>query len=339
MHVIWSGTRFVATGVALNGGGTFLDSEDGVTWHRQTTPATDYPDAIAVGPHGVVAVGTINDRLASWVSADGLTWRSHAGAFPEPTSGPDVVKVTSVVATDDGWLAVGRRDGICSLNCGLAPVRAMVWTSTDGLRWTPVADQAAFSNAAMTGVTRIGLRYVAVGLALRRAVVWTSPDGSKWTRVPDAPMFHPRSSGAGSWIQMTGVVAAHGIVVAIGMDAAEACQDVCGRTVRAWRSVNGQIWTKGTGDSFVDGQAFSVNGTPSGWLVTGPSGSDGCLGGIWASSGAETWSCAATDQALEGFAPYAAAGSPSVEVVVGLGDSSGPSDAGEPGAVWWRPVQ
>lgn len=177
-HVIWTGTRFVATGAALAGGGAFLDSDDGVTWNRQATTAKGFPGALAAGPRGVVAVGTIGDRLASWSSTDGLTWTSRAGGFPVPSSGPDVVQVTSVVATDDGWLAVGRRDGLCSLNCGLAPLGAIVWTSSDGLRWTRMADQPAFSKAAMTSVTRFGSTFVAVGLAVRRAVVWTSTNGA-----------------------------------------------------------------------------------------------------------------------------------------------------------------
>jgi hypothetical protein len=335
--VVWTGKRFVAVATGHEDSGAFLDSTDGLTWHLQPNPTKGFPSDVAVGPHGLVAIGTIGDRLASWASADGLTWTSHAGGFPVPTTGPDVISVTSVVATDDGWLAVGRRDGICSLNCGIAPVSAIVWTSTDGLRWTRVPDQAAFSKAAITSVTRLGSTFVAVGLAVRRAVVWTSTNGTTWTRVPDAPLFHPRSSTPGSWIQMTGVTAGNGIVVAIGMDAASLCQDACGRSVRAWWSTDGKTWTKGTGDSFAEGQAFSVNATPSGFIATGPSGSDSCNGGIWTSPDGRAWSCVASDAGFDGFAPYAAAGSPSVEVVVGLGNGEGASD-GEPGAAWWRPV-
>ena len=102
--------------------------------------------------------------------------------------------------------------------------------------------------------------------------------------------------------------------------------------------LDGRTWTKGTGQRFLEGQAFSVNTTPSGFLATGPSGSDSCRGGIWASTDGRAWACVASDPAFEGFGPYAAAGSPATEVVVGLGNGSEPTDAGEPGIIWWRPV-
>lgn len=336
--VVWTGTRFVAIGTDSAGNGAFLESTDGLTWNHQTSATNGRLDDLAAGPNGVVAVGSLNDRPGSWFSADGVTWKFGSGRFQLPALGTDEVKVTSVVATADGWLAVGRRDATCNLDCGLEPLRAMVWTSHDGLTWARVADQASFAKAGMTGVTRLGSKYVAVGLAVKRAVMWTSPDGSTWTRVPDAPMFHPRTNGPDATIQVTGVSAGHGVVVAIGMDSATFCQDVCGRSVRAWWSTDGRTWTKGTGDRFLEGQAFSVNATPSGFIATGPSGSDSCLGGIWASTDGRAWACVASDPGFEGFGPYAAAGSPGTEVVVGLGNGSEPTDAGEPGAIWWRPV-
>jgi hypothetical protein len=337
--VVWNGTRFVAIGIDSAGDGAFLESTDGLTWNQQTTAKGGHLADLATGPNGIVAVGSLNNRPGSWFSADGVTWKFGSGRFQLPSLGTDDVEVTSAVATDDGWLAVGRRDAACSIDCGLGPLRAIVWTSHDGLTWARVADQASFAKAGMTGVTRLGSKYVAVGLAVKRAVVWTSPDGSTWTRVPDAPMFHPRTNGPEATIEMTGVSAGHGVVVAIGMDSATFCQDVCGRSVRAWWSTDGRTWTKGTGQRFLNGQAFSVNATPSGFLAAGPSGADSCLGGIWASSDGKAWTCVASDPAFEGFGAYAAAGSPATEVVVGLGNGSEPTDAGEPGVIWWRPVR
>jgi hypothetical protein len=334
-HVIWTGTRFVATGQALGAGGTFLDSSDGLTWHRQPTSSPGaLPASLAAGPGGVVAVGTTDGIPASWFSRDGLTWSARADAFPVPSAGPATFAVTAAVATGAGWLAVGREDPYCNMNCGLTPVRAIPWTSSDGLHWTRVPDQTSLGNAAMTGVARLDSGFVAVGLAANRAVVWTSTDGSTWTRVPDAPLFHPRPGMDPSfWAQMTGVAVGHGVVVAVGMDGAPGGG---GGSVLAWWSADGRTWTQATGDRFLSGQVFGLTATPEGFLATGPSGDPSCLGGIWASSDGRAWQCVASAPAFAGFGPYAAAASTSVEVAVGLQALSDPPPAGLPGAVWRR---
>jgi hypothetical protein len=291
--------------------------------------------SLGTGPHGVVAVGRFKESPSAWWSTDGLTWTLRPGAFPTPSLGTDRVEVTSVVATDRGWLAVGRRDPTCMIDCGIEPVRALAWTSVDGLHWKQVADQASFSNAGMTGVARLGSGFVAVGLAKGRAVVWTSADGSTWTRVPDAPLFHPRSSlGSGAYIQVTGVAVGHDVIVALGMDGGGAGGE--DTSVRAWWSADGRTWAKATGERFLTGQVFSVVATPEGFLATGPSGADSCRGGIWGSPDGRAWSCIASDPAFEGFGPYAAATNGSVEVAVGLGPSPEDSPEGNPGAAWWR---
>ena len=50
------------------------------------------------------------DRPASWSSPDGLSWTARRDAFPATVTGTDVIQVTGVVSTADGWLAVGRED-------------------------------------------------------------------------------------------------------------------------------------------------------------------------------------------------------------------------------------
>jgi hypothetical protein len=336
-HVVWTGTRFVAVGAALDGGGAIVDSTDGITWNRQPGSTADrLPTQLATGPGGVVAVGTAKDIPSAWWSPDGLTWTFRSGAFPTPALGTDRIEVTSVVATNDGWLAVGRRDPTCMLDCGIEPIRAMAWTSTDGLHWKQVPDQASFSKAGMTGVARRGSGFVAVGLAKGRAVVWTSPNGSTWTRVPDNSMFHPRSSlGSGAYIQVSGVAVGHEVVVALGMDGGGPGGD--DTSVRVWWS-DGRTWAKATGERFLTGQVFSVVATPEGFLATGPSGGDSCRGGIWGSADGRAWRCLAADPAFEGFSPYAAASNGTIEVAVGLGPNPDDAPEGFPGAVWWRSV-
>jgi hypothetical protein len=72
--------------------------------------------------------------------------------------------------------------------------------------------------------------------------------------------------------------------------------------------------------------------------MTGPSGDPSCLGGIWSSSDGQAWRCDASDPSFTGFGPYAAAGSPDVEIAVGLTSAGPESPDGLPGAVWSRPA-
>ncbi len=194
LDVVWTGSRFVAIGTSLDGRFAFLTSSDGKTWKRVSDGGSgSLPGSLAAGPGGLVAVGTINGRPASWTSTDGRVWRRHRSAFPPAPDGSrpdeDWVQVTDVVATGNGWLAVGRRDPACQVNCGLTPRRAYVWTSADGSRWVRVADQDAFEGGGMNAVAHGDAGFVAVGDASGHAAVWTSPDGLKWSRIADDPMF------------------------------------------------------------------------------------------------------------------------------------------------------
>ena len=336
--VVWTGARFVATGVALGAEGVFLDSPDGRSWHRQegTPLKTAFPDRIAAGPRGVVAVGTVGDAPASWWSSDGLGWTARRDAFPATATGTDTIKVTDVVSTGDGWLAVGREDPACNSNCGQAPVRSLVWTSTDGLHWAGVPTRRSLAGAGMNGVAAGGPGYVAAGAGGGRAVLWTSVDGSARSRVPDDPIFHPRAGGdAGAWTMGVDVAAGHDVVVVVGW--AYGVGPGGEPEVLGWWSPDGRHWESAPVDRGPGGQVFSVAMTPGGFLATGPSGEPSCLGGIWASLDGQSWACVASDASFGGFGPYAAAGSPTTEVVVGLTSSGEGSPNGLPGAAWWRP--
>lgn len=335
LGVVWTGGRFVATGLALDGGSVFLDSADGQTWHRQgALDPESSPSRLAVGPLGVVAVGSVAGHPASWVSSDGLSWTVAPDAFPGSPAGTDTVSVTDVVATEAGWLAVGRIDPACNVDCGIEPVHALVWTSRDGLRWTPVGGQASFDGGGMEAVTRGGPGYVAAGSAGGHAAIWTSTDGDAWSRVPDNPMFGPDSDPLFP-VGVVGLAADESVVVAVGIHMSDG-----GGSVLAWWSADGQSWSEATVERSLHGQVFDVAATPEGFLATGPSGEPSCLGGIWASSAGSAWQCVASDPLLAGFGPYASASSSSVEVVVGLTSVGYVEDSpsGLPGAVWWRPI-
>ena len=333
--VVWTGSRFEAVG-----GPSFLDSVDGRTWRSHTVGATNGDvSRIAAGPGGLVVIGTVDDTPASWASSDAIHWAWHSHNFPASVTRGDVFRVTDVVATGSGWLAVGREDPACQLNCGGTPVRGLAWTSPDGLSWTRVTGQAAFEGGGIEAVTATDTGFVAVGLAEGHAAIWTSPDGLVWSRVADNPVFAPPSgASADSLVEANGVAAGHGAIVAVGM--AFGAGPGGAPVVTAWHSVDGQSWMAASVESATGGQVFSVAATVGRFLATGPSGEGSCLGGIWTSGDGAAWVCEATDPAFAGFGPYAAAGSPTIEVAVGLTSVGWDTSTGQglPGAAWWRPA-
>ena len=260
-HVVWTGTRFVATASALDGSGeVFIDSSDGLIWNRQATESADQmPAALAAGPGGVVAIGSTDDHITAWFSQDGLTWTVRPDAFPAPAaksghSGPTTFAVKGLVATNDGWLAVGREDPVCQLNCGADPVRPLVWRSSDGLAWTSVP--AAGLAGGMDAIGRTTDGYVAVGLGKSRAAAWTSADGTTWTADADKPVFHARpGTDPSNWVEMNGVAVGHGVVVAVGMEGSLGGGEV---SVRAWWSIDGRTWSEASVERFLSGQVFGV---------------------------------------------------------------------------------
>lgn len=332
-------TSFVAAAGLRSGGGAFLSSLDGLEWHIQHgppgAPALPNPRRLAAGPDGLVAIGMDDEgRPVSWYSEDGLDWSNASRTFGE-ASGSNDLEVTDVVSTGTGWLAVGREDPRCSIGCGLDPVRALVWTSSDGLDWTRVPNEPSRKGGAMTSVTATGAVFIAVGSVGLNAAAWTSTDGTTWARTPDAPVFHEALSASGDAVSaMFSVAFGHGVIVAVGtefpFDGPEA------QTARAWWSTDGETWHEGAGERFAEGQLFAVASTPGGFLATGPSGPASCQG-LWASETGRDWRCGASGAELDGMTPYAAAASEHLEVVVGF-DGRVDNDDGYPGWIWTRSI-
>ena len=325
--IVWTGTQFVASGQ-----NALLDSADGISWRLHRIANSDAsPVALASGPRGVIAVA---GTTPVWLSTDGSSWKTIRTAIVNERASPVGFEETvrAVVSTDSGWLAVGRQDPVCQIDCFLDPTVARVWTSTDATTWKPI-HAANFDGAGMNAVTRLGSGFVAGGLAAGRAVIWTSSDGVTWDRVADDPMFHPSAAATESpWIHVTGVAANNGVVVAIGMEGPTG--DDGGASVRAWWSDDGRTWSAATGDRFAGGQAFAVASTPSGFIATGPSGPDSCEGGIWESANGRAWTCSSGPRFAH-FSAYAAAASPSALVAVGFDDVPDSN----PGAVWIKSLR
>jgi hypothetical protein len=326
--VVWTGTRFAAGGVLMNGSAVFLDSADGLAWHLQTPSWSNATiRRIAVSSSGLVAVGDRAGRMLSWTSADGLAWTLTPDATSKHPASGDSLKTWGVAPWSGGWIAVGEEDPTCMTGC--IPVRAVVWTSPDGAVWTQAAAAPELATAGMQAVTPWQGGYVAVGRAGKYAAVWTSTDGNIWARVPDTAAFHaPAGTDQEIGAGMAGVAGSGSHVVAVGQ---VFTQGAVGSAL-AWSETVGGPWASATGDKFLHGQMFAVAAVPTGFLAVGPSGLPSCRGGIWSSADGTAWKCEASAAGFEGFAPYDAASSPTREIVVGFGRPGGALT----GSVWYR---
>jgi hypothetical protein len=123
--------------VAVTQAGSIVSSRDGVRW-EQRAPAGDPlvgVAGLAGSATGYVAVGLDPSTAAIWWSPDAITWtRVLRTTAPAVTGTAREAAFTGVAYDADGWLAVGWR---IHAGEGEPFTDAMLWTSTDGQRWTP----------------------------------------------------------------------------------------------------------------------------------------------------------------------------------------------------------
>ena len=198
---------FVAVGERVDGGSrdeypsdaAVWVSTDGVTWEAIDDPsfkgvAGDDTDGIgmfdrsqrmtdvAIGPLGVIAVGSDEVSGAIWTSPDGRSWTEVRDS--RLSVGPHALGL--VIAGGPGWVVVGD-DG---------QGNGWVWLSDDGIDWSIVTDDTfSFDRygapVGLNDVVAYGDQLVAVGtigywdtLSLRNAV-WVSDDGFDWELAAD----------------------------------------------------------------------------------------------------------------------------------------------------------
>lgn len=231
-------------------------SPDGLTWSRvvieETSSETDgnrpreSMESVASGGPGLVAVGHETKTLEGawnfstvgrvWTSPDGVTWTQiphDPEMFGHATSYETSSSINQVVSGGPGFVAIGTLNG-----------DAAVWTSPDGLAWTPTTEGLTWTSSVIDGgfvhdVVAGGPGLVAVGgYELDQtckpntpldcyAAVWTSADGITWDPVPhDDAVFGggPDKQGMSS-------------VTSIGTDLVAVGSGV-------WTSDDGTNWTR-----------------------------------------------------------------------------------------------
>jgi hypothetical protein len=139
--------------------------------------APSYAAAAVAVNDGFVAVGSMAECHAIWLSSDGQHWTEHDLSKP---SGATTATLRSIAVEQSGRFVAA---GVATGSAGDTP---MVVTSADGgAHLTQVVLSAPQGPASVTAVTATSGGFVAVGLAgpanARHAVEWTSPDGLTWS--------------------------------------------------------------------------------------------------------------------------------------------------------------
>jgi hypothetical protein len=184
----------------------------------------------------IAAYTNPSPTLVSSYSADGVHW--HTGQKLDTSGAINTEVIRTVIEGPAGLLAVGWFDA-----CATEALDSL-WTSTDGISWTPVDVKAAFGDQPMAigHISGGPAGYVAV--AYRSAAVWTSKDGRTWARVP---------LGTGSLknsLINDGTVVSGGFVLA-GTQGTGDCGVVSSdqlpapvlRKAAVWWSADGSSWT------------------------------------------------------------------------------------------------
>jgi hypothetical protein len=187
------GDRVVLAGAA-DGSAQVWYSDDGVDWtavdDSGTFPAQTFIGDITAVDGSFVAVGS-----HVWLSADGVEWTRHEA----PGS------LGSVAPAGSGMVAAGQVAGTGTTEDGDPIHVAAVWTSDNGVEWTPahvdVGDPLDGSSwisdivPTPTGLVAVGAglsghsSYIppggvtALDYSRTVAVVWASDDGTDWTIV------------------------------------------------------------------------------------------------------------------------------------------------------------
>ena len=248
---------------------------------------------------------------------EGVYEPAFGGNDPEDMTEHADRRMISVTAGGPGLVAVGSS----AVGGGIETdsSAAAVWTSVDGIDWSPVPNLAAElggpGGQAMASLTVGGPGLVAVGgeglasfrdgegwSSRHRAAVWTSVDGLTWSRVPhDEAVF-----GSTGDADMRSVTAGGPGLVAVGFECESKCGDGGDVDAAVWTSVDGLTWSRVAHKESVFGGAgpqtmTSVTAGGPGLVAVGIDGTDETMdAAVWTSVDGLTWSRVLHDDAVFG---------------------------------------
>jgi hypothetical protein len=280
----WRGLSWSATGVI---DGTF-GINDIVAWNGAF---------IAVGfvPVGFVPAGSASEQVAFWSSPDGTTWtRMSIDETPFAGGAVSGLVVSDVQLVAWGTLGqptcTGEGEG---MTCDPTPV--MLWTSTDGAKWTRVADVSLFGGGTIANVTFGADGFVAVGdTGWNSPAIWYSNFGTTWQRLtlPTSTFAAAHFSSVSATTYGDATTSGYVLGGSIGGTAPVSGGVAAPNTgvAAAWWSPDGQTWTKGTlnRNPGVGTSLGSIDVGASGWVAVG-SAEGGKAAAAWNSTDGRTW--------------------------------------------------
>jgi hypothetical protein len=189
--VAWSGTGFVAVG----SGGVTVSSEDGTSWSADTLISAEWLMGIAWTGKSFATVGK-DGKI--FTSPDGRNWTPRESGVTSwlwavAWTGTRLVAVGhnglsyngALITSGDGvtWaaanLAVRPLFGVAWTGSQVVAVGDSLYTSPDGLTWTP---RELGYGRRLEAVTAAGNRIVGVGSGYGDSgLVLTTPDGAVWS--------------------------------------------------------------------------------------------------------------------------------------------------------------
>jgi hypothetical protein len=323
-------------------------------WSRLDTGTAISPDAevraLAAGPQGLVAVGTVGDDAGIWASLDGTAF----AAVDAAASGPGTAGLAgSVRQRLDGVAVLGSGAdarfvavGADSTPTGTAgELDAAAWTSANGRDWTRAPHSreqlGGPGDQVMAAVTAGGPGLVAVGRSGAGAAVWTSADGLVWTRVASASLTAPE----GGEQRLRAVAAVPGGLVAVGSVTGA---DLIERPA-VWASTDGTAWARAplpdalaAADADEGGPAGSLRAllvTSNQVLALGDVDGDAA---VWTSPNGVTWTAVPSSVTgeVDGHAVLGGAGQQSIAGVAAATTKDGlrivaVGTDGDRAAAWW----
>ena len=165
-------------------------SRDGTAWEERTPPdsASLFVGKAAAGPAGLLLSASDPAGREYWLVADAeFHWNRLTADWP------DDVRISGISAGGPGWIATGVT-GIDTLTSTGGTSKGAIWTSPDGVTWSPAAIEQP--GGSMGSVSRVIGGFVATGgdrnmactactgqlILFDPLVTWFSSDGLSWQR-------------------------------------------------------------------------------------------------------------------------------------------------------------